>query len=587
MAENADIPGGPLRQVDPFDTIPEILLRSAERFPAKEALVELRTDLDSRTITYGELSRSVDGLAASTLQRVRGGKPVVAIVGMNSIRWAIAYLAALRTGGCVVPMDRELPAPELGAIIHYSGANIVFFDSQYEEGFRELAQHTGGRLHLVNMEKGEESPSGDLPTMWEMIESPPRQAPGFDTPDPGNVASICYTSGTMGKAKGVLLSHHNICSDIHQMLRMIDLRHDDVFLSVLPIHHTYECTCGFLGPLRAGATVVFCRGLRYIGEDLARSRATVMLGVPLLWESMYRKIMTAVRAKPAGRLKLTLGRAVSRLAEAVTGRSIRRRVFSPLHEKVGGKVRFFISGGAGVDPEVSAGYRELGFRFLQGYGLTESSPIISLNREFAFRDESVGLPLPEMRVRIDDPDEENVGEIVVSGPNVMLGYHNDPEETAKVLRDGWLYTGDFGRLDEEGFLYVTGRKKNVIISKSGKNVYPEEIETMLNRSRIVGEAMVFGRESGTKGEQIAAIVVPDMDELILIAENRHEKLTKEFAAGLVRREIQAFNASQPVFKRIASFIVMEEELPKTTTRKIRRREALKEAGLEPERIYDV
>jgi long-chain acyl-CoA synthetase len=278
---------------------------------------------------------------------------------------------------------------------------------------------------------------------------------------------------------------------------------------------------------------------------------------------------------------------VARVLEALGRKDARRKLFAPIHEKIGGRIRFFISGSAPIDPEVSRGFRKLGFGFLQGYGLTETSPIVSVNRERAFRDSSVGLPLPEVEIRIEDRDEEGIGEILVRGPNVMLGYHNDPEETSKVLRDGWLLTGDFGRLDEDGFLYVTGRKKNVIIAKNGKNVYPEEMETILNRSLLVGESMVFARKSESKGEEISAILSPDADEMIARAERAGEELSREFVAGLLAREIRAFNMAQPRFKRIASFMIYDGEMAKTTTKKIRRREVLREAGIEPERMHRV
>jgi long-chain acyl-CoA synthetase len=263
-------------------------------------------------------------------------------------------------------------------------------------------------------------------------------------------------------------------------------------------------------------------------------------------------------------------------------------VFSQVHARLGGRIRLMISGGAAVDPEVARGFSRFGFTFLQGYGLTEAGPLVSVNREKANKPGSVGPPLAGMEVVIDDPDEEGVGEIVVRGPNVMMGYHNDPEETAKVLdREGWLRTGDFGFLDSDGFLYISGRKKNVIIAKNGKNVYPEEIETKLNRSDCVLESMVFGRESKAKGEEIWAIIVPDSEKLIAQAEERKESLTRELAVEVIGREIRHFNASQPIYKRISSFIIREEELPKTTTRKIRRRDVLREAGLEQEAVFRV
>jgi long-chain acyl-CoA synthetase len=318
------------------------------------------------------------------------------------------------------------------------------------------------------------------------------------------------------------------------------------------------------------------------------SGATIVLAVPLLWEAMYRKIRDGIKARRGGALKFRVGMAVADAIELVSGTSVRKRLFAPVHQKLGGRNRLMISGGAGIDPEVVRGFLKLGFTFLQGYGLTEASPLVSVNRIGANRIGSVGPPMPEIDVRVEEPDEDGVGEILIKGPNIMLGYHNDPEETARVLdAEGWLRTGDFGYLDREGYLYITGRKKNVIVAKNGKNVYPEEIETKIGKSELILECMVFGRESKSKGEEIWAIVVPDTEKLIGRAERDGATLTREFAAEAVRHEIRHFNSTQPIYKHIANFIVRDEELPKTTTKKIRRREILREAGLAPEAVMRV
>jgi len=403
-----------------------------------------------------------------------------------------------------------------------------------------------------------------------------------------DIALISYTSGTMGAAKGVVLSHRNILSDLRQMLQAVGLVHDEVFLSVLPMHHMYECVCGFLCPLCHGCTIYFCRGLRYVAEDLADAHATLILGVPLLWENMYRKIQDGVAAKKAGRFKFRIGLAAASIAEMLGDRDVRRKIFSPVHEKLGGRARFLVSGGAGIDAAVVAGFRKMGMEMLQGYGLTECSPIVAVNRDTANRTGSVGPPLPEIEVRIEDPDESGIGEIVVKGPNIMLGYHNAPEATAEVLsRDGWFHTGDYGFLDRDGFLFVTGRKKNVIVAKNGKNVYPEELESKLCRSGLIQECMVFGKESELKGEEIWVVAFPNRERLIEMAEQQGQPLTEEFAVDVVRREIANLNASQAIYKRISNFILRETELPKTTTKKIKRTSTLREAGLGPIQTHKV
>jgi len=383
-----------------------------------------------------------------------------------------------------------------------------------------------------------------------------------------------------------VLSQRNLLANIRQMYQFVELAEGEIFLSVLPVHHTYECTCGFLGPILLGKSIVVGRGLRTIVEDMVASGATIMLAVPLLWEAMYRRIIAGIKNLKGGALKYGIGLAASSIAEKLGKHGIRRKIFSQVHDRFGGTLRMMISGGAAIDPEVVSGFEKLGFAFLQGYGLTETSPIISLNRIGANRYGSVGLVLPEVEVSINDGDELDVGEIVVRGPNIMSGYHNDPDATREVLtEDGWFRTGDFGYLDADGFLFITGRKKNVIVAKNGKNVYPEEIETVLNRSEYISESMVFGRESATKGEEIWVVAVPETDVLISDAEEEGRSLSTDDTVKAVRNEIHRYNTSTTAYRRISRFILREGEFPRTTTRKIRRRDVFREAGLEEEITY--
>jgi len=574
-------PGGPLNEVPEYTGIGSMLDAVAELYGGRVFMSEP----DGRSITYSALREKVQKVARGLLELEE--KPVVGVLGDNGIDWAVSFLAALRCGGVAVPVDRELPMGEVHTILHYADVNVFAFHSRFAEDVADHLVRHGDCIRRVVMG----GPAGEgmetLPALEEKGAAsgmPLPSSTGADEP-----AVISYTSGTMGQAKGVVLTQRNLLSDLRGMLQAVGLRHDEVFLSVLPMHHMYECVCGFLCPLSHGCSVVVARGLRHIAEDLASSRATLMLGVPLLWESMYRRIMESISSQTLGGLKLRLGKTAARAGEMLGISDARKKVFGELHRRLGGRMRFLISGGAGIDPEVVEGYAELGMELLQGYGLTECSPIVAVNRDTANRLGSVGPPLPAMEVRIDAPDEEGVGEIVVRGPNVMVGYHSRPDLTAEVLSDdGWFRTGDFGRLDGDGFLWVTGRRKNVIVAKNGKNVYPEELEHALNRSRLVAESMVLGRKSEPKGEVIWAIVVPDTDRLIEIAEERGKDLDEEMAAELLRRELTAVNRAQPVYRRIARFIIRTEELPKTTTRKVRRPEVMREAGLlEPERTYRV
>lgn len=581
-----DIPGGPLRDIKRYDTVPLMVRASSLAHGEREFMREFPGDGSPRSISFAALEAGASSFARGLLEL--GPAPVVAVSGRNGIDWATVFLGTLFAGGVVVPIDKELPPADISGIIHYSGASVFVFDSSMEESVHSHLRSGKGsvcsRYYVMNGE------SSLFPGFSSLMHKGETELPPFaDDPDvtSSSVAVISYTSGTMGAAKGVVLSHGNILSDLQMMLASAFIRTDEVFLSVLPFHHMYECVCGFLCPLQHGCTVVISRGLRYIAEDLSANSITLVLGVPLLWEGMYRRIMAQIRSMRGGRAKFALGKTISSVGEFFGASSVRKKVFSAVHSKFGGSLRTLVSGGAALDAEVMRGFGQLGFRMLQGYGLTECSPIVAVCRYNVLIPGTVGPPLPDVEVRIESPDPDGAGEILVQGPNVMQGYHNDPEATAEVLSpDGWFRTGDFGKL-ENGILTVTGRKKNIIVAKNGKNVYPEELEHQLNRNPFIAESLVFGREAPTKGEEIWSIVFPDYDALIALAEEKGEKLTEEFGLSVIRSEIRSVNRRNPSFKRISSYIIRDTEFPKTTTKKIRRPKVLREAGITSERVHSV
>jgi long-chain acyl-CoA synthetase len=555
-----EIPGGPLFEVPDMESIPGMLRRAARLHPGRTAVTEPPEDGGGcSSMDYSSLLESVESLARGILS-LCGSRPVVGIAGRNSTSWCRAYLAALTAGGVAVPIDREIPFEEMYSILRRSGAGAVFFDRNLDAAFSAPLPGELSSVVRIGMDEGiagvESIAAVESKGAGSGAQLPPE-------PDSAATSVICYTSGTTGRSKGVMLTQGNLVSDIRQMYQFVDIRPDDVFLSVMPFHHTYECTCGFLGPLSLGASVYICRGLRYVMEDLAASRATVILGVPLLWEAVYRRVMQGVAGKPGGRLKFALGMALAGIGELLGREGVRRNLFSAVHDRFGGSLRLMISGGAAIDPAVVKGFEKMGFGFLQGYGLTETSPLVSVNRIGGNRYGSVGIPLPDMDVEIREPDGSGIGEITVRGPNVMAGYHDDPEATSAVLSpEGWFRTGDFGYLDRDGYLWVTGRKKNVIVAKNGKNVFPEEIESVLNRAAAIAESMVFGMASERKGEEVRVVAVPDGD---VIPPGTDQ-------VNAVRQVIRKYNSTTAPYRRISAFLVREEELPRTTTRKIRRRD---------------
>ncbi len=574
---NRVIPGGPLCQVPELPSIPDLVINAASRFPDRVAVREPAELGKFKSINYRQFASNIDWVARGILETIK--EPVVAVIGKNSISWYTAYLATHRAGGIVVPVDPGLPQSDIHNILHYSGANMIFHDADFGDWFEDCKD-----IIPVVMNAGFK----DAPILFSSILRKGRSS-DIDLPaeyDANKIAIISYTSGTTGLAKGVVHSQATVLADVRQTLQFFNIKETDIFLSVLPVHHLFEGTVGFLLPLACGAEITIAHGLRYVAADLVTTHATVLIAVPLLWETLYRRIMDNIKSSLVGKAKFGVGLTLSKFTEKIGIKGFRRKVFDPVHEKFGGKLRLLISGGAGIDPKAIEGLEKLGFRMLEGYGLTETAPILSANRDKANKYGSVGLLLSEVEGRIDEPDEFGVGEIVVKGPNIMLGYYGNTEATAEVLsEDGWFRTGDFGYFDSEGFLFITGRKKNVIIAKNGKNVYPEGIETELNRFRHIKECMVFGRVSEKKGEDICALLVPDRDLLIEEAENQKRKITQNDEIMAMRKVVKNYNAAAETYKRIASFIINPVELPKTTTKKIKRNVALKEAGMSPSEVF--
>ena len=320
---------------------------------------------------------------------------------------------------------------------------------------------------------------------------------------------LLFTSGTTGNAKGVCLSQRNICSNILSIYGIVKVKRSDLFFSILPLHHTYECTIGFLLPLYSGASICYCDGLRYISKNMLEYHPSVILCVPLLLESMYKKIMKSIKDSLPEKYTKNTENPIDKLPFF-----LKKIVSRKVKNTLGGRLRVFIVGAAAVNPQIADTFDKLKLNSLQGYGLTECAPLVAGNTDFYKRNDSAGLPIPNVEYKIDNPNQEGVGEIIVKGPNVMLGYYNMPEETEKVLKDGWFHTGDLGKIDENGFLYITGRCKSVIVTKNGKNIYPEEIESYLNESPLISESLVVGIHKENDDETyVNAQIFPNKDAI--------------------------------------------------------------------------
>ena len=561
----------PLYEVRPISNLKEMLNTSTELYGNKPAfLTKPKGGGDYKPILFKQYKADVDAFGTALISLGLKGKRI-ALIGENRYEWSVSYLAVVNGTGIIVPLDKELPKNEIANLLIRSKANAIIFSGSKRNDIIDVSAELNTVDYYIDMDISEDSGntlsfSRLLNKGHELVKTGDRS---FIDAEIDNEAMniLLFTSGTTDQSKAVMLSHKNICANLMAMCQMTYTDDKDVFLSVLPIHHTYECTCGFLCELYRGSTIAYCEGLRHIPKNLAESRATIMLGVPLIFESMYKRIWDQA-AKSGMDKKLRMGIKISNLLRKF-GIDITRKLFAQVHNSLGGNIRLFISGAAGIDPVVSKGFRDLGISFIQGYGLTECAPIVALNRDVDFKDDAAGLPLPGMEIRIDNPNSEGVGEIVVKGPNVMLGYYEDEEATSKVLKDGWFYTGDLGYIDSDGFLHITGRLKDVIVTKNGKNIYPEEIETLLNRSFYIKESLVYGKMGKDSDEvTVAAEIIPDMEKIQ--ADFNISSITDDRVREIIHNEIKAVNKKLVIYKHVKEFSLREKEFAKTTTKKIKR-----------------
>jgi long-chain acyl-CoA synthetase len=551
----------PAYPAPPISNIRDMFLKTAQQYSDKIALQYKQAGF-WKPITYGQLRFETEQLASgfAALGLAPGDK--LAILGDNRPEWAISYLAVACTGIVCVPLDKDLRESEICNILRMSGAKAVLCDDKHLDMILGLRTKLPDLSFVLDMDETRRAEETTAFSELKRLGQERIAAGGKDFDERAvsadDLLAILFTSGTMGNSKGVMLTHGNVASNIVDARKWVDLRTQDKFLSVLPLHHSYECTDGFLLPLYLGATISYAENLRRFTENLAETHSTAVLGVPILWHTVYKKIEAAMAEK--GLWKINLAKKLAAFSEKILRTNIRRILFSKVHEKLGGSLRILISGGAAIDPVVAKGFRELGIEFLQGYGLTESAPIIAVNRNRAFKDAAAGLPLPSVEIKIAED-----GEILARGPNIMKGYYNNPEGTREALENGWLYTGDLGYIGTDGFLYIQGRKKSVIVTPAGKKIYPEEVEAEILKSPFISECIVWGQATDDPcGEPVVeAIVVPNREYFIA------QGLEKE-SESLVRQEVKARCQKLAPFKRIEKLTVRQEELEKTTTRKVKR-----------------
>ncbi|MBQ3075010.1 MAG: AMP-binding protein [Clostridia bacterium] len=559
-----------LKDAPKHELIRDYLLDAVEAYGEKDAFV-LKDEKNAKAFYrhvsfhsfWEEIRAFGQGLRSLGLADKR-----IAVIGFNSYEWILTYLAVLCGVGVIVPLDKELTDPEILLSLKRSKVDAVVCDEKHLDLMLSLsAENDLGIKHFITTKKL----TPQLPSIGEIREIGTlalKEDPSFDrfSPDPDAIASIIFTSGTTSSSKAVMLSNRNIATNLYDLLRVEQIYPEDRNLVFLPLHHTFG-SVGLTYFLCSGATNMFCDGLRHVQKNLKEYKITTFVCVPLLLEVMYRNILRGVEKQ--GKTKLVQN--ALKISEGLlkTGIDVRRKLFKSILAELGGELRFIISGASAISREVAKGFNDFGILTVQGYGLTETSPVLTAENPENIRYGSVGKAFPSVEITIENPGEDGIGEICAKGGNVMLGYYEMPEETEEVLIDGVFHTGDLGRLDEDGFLFITGRKKNVIVLKSGKNIYPEELEEILAKLPFVSEVMVYGK----KKEDDLLVSAKIVYSKEYFRDNMPDGTETEFAA-FMKREVAKINETLPGYKHVKHLTFQTQPLIKTSTAKVKRHEEI-------------
>lgn len=551
----------------------ELVNRYKSRY-ANNVAFEYRHDVhDEKTIkvTYAEFANDIEALGSGLLTLNMENKRV-AIIAPNRYEWCVSYLAVGTAGLTVVPLDKSLPDNEIESLIIRSKVDTVIFDNKYSEVFKKINQEKKSSLkYYICMDDtdGFIKYSEILSKGRELLLADNNEYNNVQI-NPDEISIILFTSGTTSIAKAVALSQSNICADVTALSQIAKIYETDRFLSFLPLHHTFESTTTFLYGTSCGITIVFCDGLKYIQRNLKEFNITGFVCVPLMLEIMYKKMMKTIEEQGKTKLVNTMRKITRGLLKVKI--DVRKKVFKQIFESLGPNLRMFISGGAAISKEAIKAFRDIGINLLQGYGLTETSPVLAGENDVYKRDGSVGFALPGIDIKIDKPNSEGIGEIIAKGPVVMHKYLDNEEATNEVLKDGWFHTGDLGKFDKDGFLFITGRKKYVIVLKNGKNIFPEELEILINQLGYVSESMVYGKPDKDDDLTICAKIVYNAEEMEKLYPNKSKEEYHDIVWQDIRNNI---NKQMPAYKYIREIIVTDEPLIKTTTQKVKREAEMK------------
>ena len=548
------------------------MLNKTEKLYANRPAYKIKIEEGKYQVyTHKEVRDMINALGTSLINLGLKGKRI-AVIGENRYEWEIAYLSIVCGTGIVVPLDKSLPANELELLIERSDIEAIFYTKKYSEIIQNIRLSEKNKLkHLISMDNDENGEG--IYSQKELIREGKKLIEEGNNEflnakiNPKEMEIMLFTSGTTSKSKVVALSHENICTNLMDIGSVLDVNQDDVFLSILPIHHVFECTVGFLFSLYKGAETVFCDGLRHIVENLNEYHVTVMACVPGIYERIF--MMIRKKLEKQGKLEEIL-----KNEEKYKNCSMKERkeAFEEIHDMLGGKIKLFISGAASLDNTIEERYRLLGINLVQGYGLTETSPVVAIGTNKNYRLGSIGKTVPSVEAKLVDVNEEGIGELVVRGPSIMLGYYENEEANKESLKEGWFYTGDLAKIDEEGYIFICGRKKSVIVLKNGKNIFPEELENLVNKIEGVKEAFIFGKAQSDDNNNIKINVKIVFDRDVIKDVYKVEK--NEDIYTVLAKKIKEINQTMPSYKAIRGIMLTEEPLIRTTTNKIKRQENL-------------
>ena len=538
----------------------DMLYRSGDIYRSRTAFKLKDENGNIKSITYEDFKNDVAYLGTSLIKKGFLNKRI-AVIGKNSYKWCVAYMAATIVG-IVVPIDKELHSDDVINFMNVSQTVCILGDKKnLDTVLDNISKIENPDTFFISFEEKFDILLKEGKNLYSSSFT------DFDDIkiDPDELRILLFTSGTTGTAKGVCLSQRNVCSNLLATYGIVKVKRSDLFFSILPLHHTYECTLGFLLPIYSGASICHCEGLRYIAKNMQEFHPSVILCVPLLLENLHKNIVKNVnRGLPKKYQKENNENPFPSLPFY-----LKKIVRTKVKNTLGGRLRVFIVGAASVNPNIVSDFRDLKLNTLQGYGLTECSPLVAGNTDFFQKDDAAGLPIPNVEYKIDNPNDEGIGEIIVKGPNVMLGYYEDEKRTKETIIDGWFHTGDLGRIDKDGYLYITGRCKSVIVTKNGKNIYPEEVEYYLNDNPLISESLVLGvQKEGDDETYVNAQIYPNIEAITEYLKGSVP--TKEEIRKLISDAVSSVNKKLPNYKHIKNFIIRDKEFEKTTTQKVKR-----------------